>query len=188
MKRAFYEADRQIAAEAAEGRYGLARMMERHYALQAEVLGDGVRAAAPGLVAAWCAMTEEGWRCSREVLARLHGHLHLGVVSNFYGNLDTLLDESGLAPFLDIVVESARVGAEKPGPRIYEVALERLGLAAEQVVMVGDNFARDVVPAKRLGLRTVWLRRGHAQPPEPGLADAAIERLADLERALAGFR
>jgi putative hydrolase of the HAD superfamily len=132
------------------------------------------------LVAGFRAMTEEGWARARETLTRLRPAARLGVVSNFYGNLDVLLEEAGLAPFLDVVVESTKVGLEKPDPRIYRLAVERLGLDAGDVAMVGDNFERDVRPAKSIGMRTVWLRRGEREAPEPAVADRVVARLADV--------
>src|SRR5262249_23698929 len=75
-----------------------------------------------------CGMAEGGWERSRALLSRLRGRVRIGVVSNFYGNLEVLLAEAGLAAALDTVVESARVGVEKPDPAIYRLAAERLGV------------------------------------------------------------
>ncbi|MGH7802796.1 MAG: HAD family hydrolase, partial [Candidatus Binatia bacterium] len=81
---------------------------------------------------------------------------------------------------LDVVVESVKVGFEKPDLGIYRAALDRLALPAGEVVMVGDNFARDVKPAKALGMQTIWLRRGSAPPPEEGFADRVVATLAEI--------
>jgi FMN phosphatase YigB (HAD superfamily) len=146
-----------------------------------EVLGDEARRFAAGLVRGFCEITEEGWQSARSMLSRLRGRARLGVVSNFYGNLDVLLEEGRLAPFLDAVVESAREGIEKPDPAIYRLAAQRMRLAPEDLVMVGDNFDRDVRAARRVGMRAIWLRRGSAPPPETGLADRVIRRLDEIE-------
>lgn len=180
IRRAFYEADRRFALEAAERRDRLQPMMERHAELQADVLGEAFRRIAPAFVDGFVAITEEGWRAARGLFARLRPPARLGVVSNFYGNLETLLEEAGLAPSLDVVVESATVGVEKPDPEIYRIALERLDLPAREVVMVGDHFDRDVRVAKSLGMRTIWIRRGDRDPPEPGIADAVVSSLAEI--------
>ena len=144
------------------------------------MLGDGARRFAADVIAGFCAMTEEGWQHSRAALSRLRDHARLGVVSNFYGNLQVLLDEAELSPLLDTVVESAHVGIEKPDPAIYRLAAERLALPAAEIVMVGDNFDRDVRSARTIGMRAIWLRRGSAPPPELGIAERVIERLAEL--------
>jgi putative hydrolase of the HAD superfamily len=126
-------------------------------------------------------MTEVGWERSRALLTRLRGSVRLGVVSNFYGNLEVLLAEAGLATALDTVVESARVGVQKPDPAIYRLAAERLGLPPREVVMVGDSFERDVRASRRAGMHAIWLRRGEAEPPEPGVADRVISSLAEID-------
>lgn len=180
LKRAFYVADARLGEEAGECRYALRAMVERHVAIQAEELGPPVRRVAGAIVEGFVALTRDGWRVARDVLGRLRDGARLGVVSNFYGNLDVQLEEAGLAPLLEVVVESARVGVAKPDPAIYRLALDRLRLPASEVVMVGDNFERDVRPAKSLGLGTVWLRCGDAAPPEPDLADHVVSRLAEL--------
>jgi putative hydrolase of the HAD superfamily len=80
----------------------------------------------------------------------------------------------GLDGLFDAIAISEEVGVSKPDPRIFEVALERLGLdpSAEpgRVVMVGNRLERDVKGAARLGIRTVWLDwapRYRKEPKEP---------------------
>ena len=180
IKRAFYAADAKITKEAAGRRLRLRPLLERHVELQVEVLGEPIRKISAELVDGFCALTREGWRNARAALERLGRDARLGVVSNFYGNLDDMLEEAGLAPLLDVVVESAKVGIEKPDLGIYRAALDRLVLPAGEVVMVGDNFARDVKPAKALGMQTIWLRRGSARPPEKGFADRVVATLAEI--------
>jgi HAD superfamily hydrolase (TIGR01509 family) len=181
IREAFYSADRQIAADARREGLRLRPLLERHVELQMAVLGDDARRFGAELVRGFCEMTEEGWRSARAVLSRLHGRMRLGVVSNFYGNLEVLLEEAGLSPLLDTVVESARVGVEKPDPAIYRLAADRLALTPGDVIMVGDSFERDVRAARRAGMRAVWLRRGSTPPPEAGLAEHVISRLEQLE-------
>ena len=181
IKRTFYGADERIAREAADRQLRLRPMMERHVEIQVELGGEPVRRVARALVDGFCAMTVEGWAKARATLERLAKQARLGVVSNFYGNLDVLLDEAGLAPLLAVTIESTKVGFEKPDARIYRAALERLALPAGDVLMVGDNFERDCRPAKSLGMRTIWLRRGDAAPPTPGVADGVVATLAEIE-------
>jgi putative hydrolase of the HAD superfamily len=181
LRRAFSFAEERVAAEAAAAGFSLRHLLERHVQFQAEVLGPRVRALAPRLVEGFCRSVAEGWERARAVLERLRPEARLGVVSNFYGNLEVLLEEARLRPLFDVVVESARVGVAKPDRRIFALALERLGLPPGAVTMVGDNFERDLRPAKALGMRTAWLvRDGAAVPPEPGVADRVIGSLEEL--------
>ncbi len=178
IKQAFYAADR--ALDGAVAGMSLRPLIERHVEAQIEVLGDEGRPYASGLVDGFCKITEEGWAAARACLERLGRQARLGVVSNFYGNLDTLLEEAGLRPHLSVVVESIHVEVAKPDPRIYRIALERLGLEPAGVVMVGDNFERDVRAAKQVGMWTVWLRRNGGAPPEQGIADLVVSRLSEI--------
>lgn len=180
IKEAFYAADEQVSDEAAASGYRLRPLIERHVELQMAVLGDSACSLAPTIVEGFCTMTEEGWERSRRALGSLREGARLGVVSNFYGNLEVLLEEAGLLALLDTVIESARVGIAKPDPRMYRLAAERLGLPPSDIVMVGDNFERDVRPAKQIGMGTVWLRRGNAKPPEPGMADRVVATLDEI--------
>jgi FMN phosphatase YigB (HAD superfamily) len=98
---------------------------------------------------------------SRTLLAALRVErpaLRLGLVSNFTRNLRVLLGEEGLAPLFDAVLCSEEVGLAKPDPALFRLALERLSAEPEEAAMVGDSLGSDIVPAKALGLRTVWIR------------------------------
>jgi putative hydrolase of the HAD superfamily len=67
----------------------------------------------------------------------------------------------GLGERLDVAVFSSEIGKRKPHPAIFEAVLERLGVAAEQAVFVGDRRFEDVRGAKELGMTTVqalWFR------------------------------
>ena len=102
------------------------------------------------------------------------------VVSNFDESLASLLDEVGLRRYLGAIVASAEVCLEKPNPRIFGIALERLGVAPDEAIHVGDDAA-DVVGANRAGMRSVWLKpSSDAELPDGVAPTAAISRLADL--------
>jgi putative hydrolase of the HAD superfamily len=90
--------------------------------------------------------------------------LPLGVVSNSDGTLEDRLREEGVMQVgpgpgveMGVIVDSGAIGAYKPDPRIFEVALERLGIAAENAVHVGDSVAMDVVGALAAGVTPIHL-------------------------------
>ena len=82
----------------------------------------------------------------------------LVLVSNFYGNIQTILKDFGLLDFFDEIIESSVVGVRKPDPAIYRLGVDAMGFAAENVLVVGDSFLKDVVPAKAVGCRVAWLK------------------------------
>jgi putative hydrolase of the HAD superfamily len=86
--------------------------------------------------------------------ARRRG-LRTGMVSNFDHRLPAVLEALGLAPLLDVVVLPADAGAAKPDPRIFQLALARLGVAAAEALYVGDDAEDDVAGATAAGLRAV---------------------------------
>jgi FMN phosphatase YigB (HAD superfamily) len=128
-----------------------------------------------------------GIEYTREVIATLAGRLKMGVVSNFYGNLDRVIEEARLAGYFDAVVDSSRVGIFKPAPGIFTAALDILRVAPEAAAMLGDSLEKDCAPARRLGLTTIWLRdptdlrspARHAR--DDRAADFTIDNLAELE-------
>lgn len=117
---------------------------------------------------------------SREVLQQLQ--LPMVLVSNFYGNMPTVLREFRLDHLFRQVIESAVVGIRKPDPRIFMLGVEALGLLPEQVVVVGDSMEKDILPARQAGCRTVWLRgeQWTNAPVDESLPDLIITDLKEL--------
>jgi len=101
--------------------------------------------------------------------------LRLAVVSNFDGRLSALCRDLGLAAAFDAIVMSGRAGYAKPDPRIFHVALERLGVAASAALHVGDSEREDVDGARAAGIAALWLRRD-------GATAAGTPCIADLRR------
>lgn len=95
---------------------------------------------------------------SRMVLERLSRQFPMALVSNFYGNIHTVLDEFGLAAFFDAVIESAVVGVRKPDPRIFKMGVDALGVKPCETLVVGDSISKDIFPAKSVGCKTAWLK------------------------------
>lgn len=102
--------------------------------------------------------TADGLAHSREILTRLKRAYKLGIVSNWYGNLDAIIAEAGMGRLVAAVIDSTRVGAFKPDPAIFRAALKALKVQAGDAAMVGDSMLKDCAPAHQLGMRTVFLR------------------------------
>jgi putative hydrolase of the HAD superfamily len=99
------------------------------------------------------------WRArpgAQQALGRLRAlGIATGVVSNFDGRLPGILAELGLAEPLGVVMLPREAGAAKPDPRIFALALGRLGVGAEAAVFVGDDLERDLAGARAAGLAAV---------------------------------
>lgn len=182
IKEAFYAADEQAYADPWVRTARLRAMMERHCEWQFGRLKLEDAAKRQAAVDAFVRAAERILRRNRNVLARLASERYrMGVVSNFYGNVALLCDEAGFSPYLQVVADSALVGAKKPDPAIFLWALERLKVPAGRVGFIGDSFERDMRPAKALGMTTFWIIGDSRRvPPEPGVVDHIIYSLEDL--------
>ena len=122
---------------------------------------------------------------NRGLLNRLSSRFRLGIVSNFYGNLERVCEDLGIRAFFEVLVDSTRVGAMKPDPRIFQKALEKLGIAPEQGLFVGDNQLRDMAGARAIGMPHVLLVAPCADAPQPCCPnDWIISSLLELEALL----
>ena len=118
---------------------------------------------------------------AREVLAALRPKYRMVLVSNFYGNIEAILRDYGLAEYFDSVIESAVVGVRKPDPEIYRLGVKATGCEAKDVTVVGDSYSKDIVPANAIGCRTIWLRgEGWSREDAGELATYEITSLPDV--------
>jgi FMN phosphatase YigB (HAD superfamily) len=125
-----------------------------------------------------------GFAISRPLLVSFARRLKIGVVSNFYGNLDRVIAEADLARSITVIADSGRLGFYKPDPRIFAAALAQLGVHPHDAVMVGDSIRKDCAPARAMGMATVWLRHRElsgreAAPSDP--VDFTIDSLEELK-------
>jgi haloacid dehalogenase superfamily, subfamily IA, variant 1 with third motif having Dx(3-4)D or Dx(3-4)E len=105
----------------------------------------------------------------------------LGVVSNFYGNLETVLKEFSLYKYFSSIVDSEIVGLKKPDPQIYIHSLTELKSSPCETWMVGDSYERDIQPAKKAGCKTIWLDvKSWKRPTDTRDADFIIKSLTEL--------
>ncbi len=86
-------------------------------------------------------------------------HLRLAIVSNFDSRLTRICDGLQIASCFDAIIASSQVGYAKPDPRIFAVALERLGVNAGEVLHVGDSETLDCMAARAAGVRALLIER-----------------------------
>ena len=112
----------------------------------------------------------------------------LGLVTNGPCDLQCAkLDASGLRNYFGAVAISREVGARKPDPRIFALALDRLGVTASDSVFVGDTPKTDIVGAHAAGMRVIWLNRDNSPLPDGIVPDATIHSLSELLNTLASL-
>lgn len=109
----------------------------------------------------------------------------IAVVSNFYGNLRKVLRDGGFhSVFGPNVIESAVVGVRKPDPEIFRIGMRKMGVTAPaNVLVIGDSYDKDIVPAHNAGFKTVWFI-GRGWTPDIPNGDAADWVITDLRELL----
>ncbi|GHV59251.1 hypothetical protein FACS1894182_13060 [Bacteroidia bacterium] len=118
---------------------------------------------------------------SAQILQKLASQFSLGLVSNFYGNLETVLNEFELLSCFQSIVESAVVNVRKPDPAIFRRGVQALDAKPEEIVVIGDSYSKDILPAHALGCRTIWLRGLSWDETDTGtVADVEIRDLNEL--------
>jgi putative hydrolase of the HAD superfamily len=97
------------------------------------------------------------WRVIRpgtfEALDRMkRAGLKLGIVSNAEGQIEGDAQRMGLTPYFDVIIDSHVVGVAKPDPRIFQIALERIGSQPSQTRFAGDIYSIDMLGARAAGI------------------------------------
>lgn len=114
-----------------------------------------------------------------EMLETLKGCYQLAVITNGRTKAQgTKIRVSGLVPYFDEVTISESVGVKKPSPQIFHHCLSRLGISAENCVYIGDNPKNDVEAAKAVGMKALWIKNPHFDPPTQ--CDGVVESWDDL--------
>ncbi len=118
---------------------------------------------------------------AKSVLDRLAGRYPMVLVSNFYGNVESVLSDFGLLHYFRRIIESAVVGVRKPDPAIFRLGVDALGMKPEEVLVVGDSYKKDIVPAEKIGCRVAWLKgKGWTADEDAVMHPAIIKKLSDL--------
>ena len=100
-----------------------------------------------------------------ELVARLAATVPVALVTNGPPDIQRLkIEQAGISSYLSAVVVSGETGVGKPDPGSFGRALELLDVSAEQAVMVGDSWERDVTGALAVGMRAVWISHGRPVP------------------------
>lgn len=132
------------------------------------------------------AETKSVLRESKDVLETLSPHYPMVLVSNFYGNIQTVLKDADMEHYFSKVIESAVVGVRKPNAAIFALGVCALDLPASQVLVVGDSYDKDIVPAHALGCHTLWLKglQWEEKEYDEQVPDAIITQLSEMRKHL----
>ena len=126
-----------------------------------------------------------------EVLEELAEEYTLALAGNAPASIIEVLDELGVLRWFRHREVSGRIGIKKPDERFFRTILDHAGFPPSEAIMVGDRLDNDVIPPKRLGIRTIWFRQGRYAALEPRvpdeLPDETVTELEQLPLAVASI-
>lgn len=97
---------------------------------------------------------------AQTVLESLSLNYKLGIIANQSAELAERLSHFGISHFFDYIVSSSECGTSKPDLQIFQAALHKANCTADETVMIGDRIDNDIVPAKQIGMKTIWIKQG----------------------------
>jgi len=105
-----------------------------------------------------------------------------GLLTNLDTDMKPICGELGLEPYIDFIVTSGEVGADKPKPAIFLAALKKAGVKASEALHVGDQYKLDAIGAMGVGIRPILIDRYNSYPE---VTDCPrIHRLSELTEYL----
>ena len=114
----------------------------------------------------------------------LSSRYKIGIIANQSLGTKDRLEQHGILQYIDLVIASAEEGVAKPDKKIFEIALERGNCKPNNAVMIGDRIDNDIIPAKLLGMHTIWIKQGFGQywniTQEVEKADCVVHSLMDI--------
>lgn len=132
----------------------------------------------------WHTEDERLYADASECLRFLRDTYKIGIIANQLLGTKERLEEHGILQYIDLVIASAEEGVAKPDKRIFEIALDRACCKPYEAVMIGDRIDNDIIPAKSIGMRTIWIQQGFGQywniTQESEKADCVVQSLSEL--------
>ena len=114
----------------------------------------------------------------------LSSRYKIGIIANQSLGTKERLKQHGILQYIDLVIASAEEGVAKPDKQIFEIALDRSNCKPNNAVMIGDRIDNDIVPAKLMGMHTIWIKQGFGQywdiKQEAEKADCIVHSLMEI--------
>ena len=110
---------------------------------------------------------EELYEDAPAVIKVLAQKYELGIIANQLDGLKERLEAFGLLQYFKYIISSWDVQVMKPDVRIFEYALAKANCKPQNACMIGDRLDNDILPAKSLGMKTVWIKRGFGALQKP---------------------
>ena len=132
----------------------------------------------------WHTEDEILYEDASECLKILSTRYKIGIIANQLFGTKERLEKCGILKYIDLVIASAEEGVSKPDRKIFEIALKRSDCKPSNAVMIGDRIDNDIIPAKLIGMHTIWVKQGFGQywniTQEIEKADYTIHKLMEI--------
>lgn len=183
------EAHKQRIIETVENNTGvtyddLYNEMIKASALFLQPYPTAVKSLAIGNTAVYPKKFETLYEDAYDVLKVLHNKYKIGIIANQLAGSEERIKHWGIDRFIDAVFASAELGISKPDIGIFEHALNTTCACPQESVMIGDRLDNDILPAKSLGMKTIWIKQGFGKYQkirnDSYKPDAVIESLSEI--------
>ena len=133
---------------------------------------------------AWRTDLETLYPQTKEILEQLGQEYKLGIIANQLPGLEERLKDFGILDYFSAIFSSADLGLAKPDSAIFRLALQKTNCLPQQAIMIGDRLDNDIAPAKRIGMKPIWIKQGFSRLAQvKNLEERAgwtVEKLTDL--------
>ena len=133
---------------------------------------------------AWRTDLETLYPQTKEILEQLGQEYKLGIIANQLPGLEERLKDFGILDYFSAIFSSAEFGLAKPDPAIFKLDLQKTNWLPHQAIMIGDRLDNDIAPAKRIGMKTIWIKQGFSRLAQvknlEERADWTVEKLTDV--------
>ena len=120
-----------------------------------------------------------------DVVKALAKNYPLTIISNGFKEVQYYkFEHSGLASYFTHTIISEEVGINKPQPGIFEIALERNGITADEAVMIGDSYSSDIAGAQAAGIDQIWVRNEGAKELTNERATYIVSNVSEILKIL----
>lgn len=118
------------------------------------------------------------------ILSELHRVYKIGIIANQSRGSEERLKSYGLLKYIDLVFSSEEEGVSKPDLRLFKLALSKVKIVSNEAIMIGDRLDNDIYPAKKVGMKTIWVKQGLGAVQKPKSeeykADYEVDKLSDI--------
>lgn len=116
-----------------------------------------------------------------DTLELLRPDYRLAMITNGVPDIQwTKIRAVGIEKYFDAIIISGEHGIGKPNPKVFDLALNAIGVTRDAAVMIGNSLSRDILGAKNADVRAIWVQTDDCERPVEVIPDATIHRLEEL--------